>query len=201
MGGVAAKAVGVHYTGRPVVRKSLRARQRNSMPKPLKIPAKVPEEAQSKSAPLVMSHQINCVPPSCPLRLPVLPMPETVKALDLDTDTETEVGIPLEDVDRDEAKMAPTPPSLTDFSNYLGISIMDEVCDDSSVTLAGSETYSRVQSVDDLYGWEAELTRKVSCGIAATNACHCDSFDYRRANGHKRSLLHRVFSIPSSRRT
>ncbi|KAK6084196.1 regulator of G-protein signaling [Seiridium cupressi] len=193
--GVAAKAVGVQYNTRPLVRKSVRTRQRSTMPKPLKIPAEVPEEPESKSAPLYMPQPINLIAPFPPMRLPYFPKQEPLRpmALEVDMDAQTEVGIPLDEVEVDDIKMVETS-SFTDLSSFLDVSNMDEDYDNTSVTVIGSDTYSATQSSEDLYGWEAELDRKVKCGIMNTDVCKCDEYEYRRANGSRRGLLHRVFS-------
>lgn len=195
LGGVAAKAAGAHHT-RPLVRKSVRTRHRNTVPKPLKIPDKVPEEGDSKSAPPLTHRRIDFTISTSPMQLPFIPTQEPLRplAMDLDTDTETEVCMTPDDADRDEIKTVETPPSLTDFSSFLDVSIIDEEYDTSSVTVFGSET-SRTENMEDLYGWEAELNRKVKCGLTNSNICHCDEFEYRNTvNGNKRGLLHRVFS-------
>ncbi|ETS79115.1 hypothetical protein PFICI_08968 [Pestalotiopsis fici W106-1] len=123
-------------------------------------------------------------------------------ALELDTDTETEVGILLEDPDRDEVKVAEIPSSFasfTDLSSFLDASVDDEVdfgTTPVSVVGPGARgSYDTLQSPDDLYGWEAELERKVTCGIANTDICRCDAYQYDRPNSSsKRGLLHRVFT-------
>ncbi|KAI0137200.1 hypothetical protein BJ170DRAFT_590143 [Xylariales sp. AK1849] len=194
LGGVAAKTGDEHYDGRPVlVRRNPRARHRNTMPKPLKIPAQVLEEPECKSAPLVMPHRLEFMLPSSPARVPLLHMPESIRPLDLDTDTETEIGMSPDDVDMDEARLVETPPSLVDLSNFLDVSFMDEGYDDASVTLVDSDNCRSVDLVEDLYGWEAELDRKVQCGISSADVYDCDEFDYPMASDNKPSLLHRVF--------
>jgi hypothetical protein len=202
MGGVAAKADGMNLYGRtPLVRRNPRMRHRNTMPKPLKIPANVPEEpeSKSKSAPMVTSQQFNFSPSS---PAPLLPLLRPLKPLNLDTDTETEVSFTLADMKKVEPKVEDTTPCFTDFSNLLGISLMDEEI--VPVTVVDSGSYTASDSVGDMYGWEAELDRKVSYGISSTGVCDCDEFGYRRANGSKRNLLHRVFSMgtvmPTGRR-
>lgn len=195
MGGVAAKADGTNYYGRPpLVRRNPRMRHRNTMPKPLKIPANVPEESESKSksAPMVASQQFSFSPLSA---APLLPFLEPLKPLNLDTDTETEVSIAVaaEVANQAEMKVVDTTPAFTDFSNLLGISLTNEVI--TPVTVVDSGSYTTSGSVGDMYGWEAELDRKVSYGVSSTGVCECDEFGYRRANGSKRNLLHRVFSM------
>jgi hypothetical protein len=128
------------------------------------------------------------------MRFPYIPMPATMEplALDLDTDADTEVGMPLDDFEVCEAKMVENSPSFTDFSSFLDVSTLDGGYNTTSITVVGSD--ASAQSSEDLYGWEAELDRKVKCGITNTDVCKCGEFEYRRANGSKRGLLHRVFS-------
>lgn len=198
MGGVAAKAEMVQTHTRPLVRKSLRTRHRSTTPKHLKIPANVPEEAESKSAALRVSRAFNGAPAALPVQLPPPPPPKLEPlrpmAIEIDTDTETEVGQALEEADRDGMKTVDTPPSFTDFSSFIDVSMMDEDYDNGSVTEVGSENYNNIQSTEDLYGWEAVLNQQLKCGINNPECCHCDNFEFHGANGSKRGLLHRVFS-------
>lgn len=203
---MAAKAESIHYHSRQVgVRRGLR-RHRNTMPKPLRIPAKVPEESESKSAPLVSSRQFSF--PS-PVRSP-LPVTlfsrATATTIDIDTDTDTETGTFLDGADAEEPKLVETSPQyLTDFSNYLGISFLkDADDDDASVTVVDSEGYSRTNSAEDLYGWEAELERQMDCSMTTSGVvvCNCDGpCGYRREESSKRGLLHRVLSMGSAIQT
>ncbi len=93
-----------------------------------------------------------------------------------------------------------SPPDLefTDFSNHLGIMIEpDGDTDIASVTVVDTDTVVDTTDKGDMYGWEAELDRKISNGLFSTTSgsvCCCEQYQYRRANGAKRSLLHRVFS-------
>lgn len=196
MGGVAAKAEMVHTDSKPLVRKSLRSRHRNTMPKPLKIPANVPEEAENKSASVCSPCSLALITPASPLQLSFLSMSERSRPviLEIDTDTETEVSISLDGTERDEVKGLETPPSFTDFSSFLDVSMIDEDYGGASITVVDSETYSNTQSSEDLYGWEAVLNRQLKCGITNSEVCHCDNYEYRRANGSKRGLLQRVFN-------
>ncbi len=95
---------------------------------------------------------------------------------------------------------APLSLQLTDFSNHLGIVIEPDADDDGgsgSVTLVDPDALVHVASEEDTYGWEAELDRKISTGLFPRpdgEVCCYDQFEYRRANGNKRNLLHRVFS-------
>ncbi|KAI1499444.1 hypothetical protein F5X99DRAFT_284693 [Biscogniauxia marginata] len=205
MGGVAAKALCANDGGPWVARRGVRGRHRNTIPKPLKIPANVPEEPEAKSAPLVSSRRCDVASTSS---LRFLPLPDPLRPLEVDTDTETEVGTEIgtyvDEIDMDRAKLTPiSQTSLSDFSNFLGISRLDDDDDDddTSVTVVDPDVFARTNSADDLYGWEAELDRKISCEVTTANPlCECHHCPYRRADGGKRSLLHRVFST-SGRRT
>lgn len=187
-----------------MVRKSLRTRHRSMVHKPLKIPDQVPEEPESKSAPLVRSCPAEFVLDVSAPASPNPRMEQPARPANQDTDTETEVDdMATDDAEKDARKCGQPSPCLTDFSNYLGVSIVDDDDDEDeenfddevSVTVVDSEAFSRMQSVEDLYGWEAALSRKPGCGISDHGVCDgCDQFQYRRAGGSKRSLLHRVFS-------
>ncbi|KAK4455627.1 hypothetical protein QBC34DRAFT_374459 [Podospora aff. communis PSN243] len=77
--------------------------------------------------------------------------------------------------------------SVTDFSNHLNIAL-EAGCFDPSVAQPGSisREYLRVATPDgDPYGWEAELSKKLTCS----------ELEYGRAGGARKSLLHRVFSL------
>ncbi|KAI0595784.1 hypothetical protein F4775DRAFT_342498 [Biscogniauxia sp. FL1348] len=184
MGDVVAKAR-CAIDGGPLVRRGVRGRHRNTIPKPLKIPANVPEEPEAKSAPLVSSRHCDVASTSSSLRY--LPLPDPLRPAEIDTDTETEVGTEIG-----------TQSSLSDYSNFLGISRLDD--DNTSVTVVDPDVFSRANSVDDLYGWEAELDRKINCEVTTANTlCECHHCPYRRTDGGKRSLLHRVFSTSGKR--
>ncbi|KAI1343794.1 hypothetical protein F5Y15DRAFT_178628 [Xylariaceae sp. FL0016] len=200
MGGVAAKARSANENGTWVTRHSVRVRHRNTMPKPLKIPANVPEEPEAKSAPAVSARCFDSTPT---LPLDLLRLPEPFPPLDMDMDIDTEVC--TETITLDGATKI-EPPSkavnlgkacLTDFSNFLGIThIADD--DGTSVTVVDPEAFTRVGSEDDLYGWEAELNRKMSCTEAET-PCDYHHYHLPRVDSGKRGLLHRVFSTTGRR--
>ncbi|XXG97602.1 hypothetical protein Hte_003908 [Hypoxylon texense] len=202
MGGVAAKArCAYHENGSWTARRSARSRQhRNTVPKPLKIPARVVEEPEAKSAPLVPSQP--CDSPISPLEL--LPLPEPLQPLEFETDTETETEVNAEtgtlvgDADAEPVKLTVTETHLSDFSNYLGISPRADD-DDASVTVVDSDAYTRAGSVEDVYGWDAELERQVKCGISRTDSmCSCH-YPCGKVDTGKRGLLQRVFSAPARR--
>jgi len=87
---------------------------------------------------------------------------------------------------------------LTDLSNYLGI--VADTGDRDSITVIDSDS-THVPSVEDLYGWEASLERKLLTGSGmpgpeSVNPNFIDgNYRYRQVNGNKRSLLHRVFNL------
>ena len=88
---------------------------------------------------------------------------------------------------------------FSDFSNHLGIHLEPDFDDDggSVVTAVDPECLSRVTAGDDTYGWEAELSRKISGEAlpAQHGPCCCTRCQYRRASGYRRGLLHRVFNL------
>jgi len=114
-----------------------------------------------------------------------------------DAQTEPAAGEKASGESMHKAPAASTSPAceLTDFSNHLGII---EAADDgdASVTVVDSDAFSHVADDDDMYGWEAELDRKATNGppAATGSLCYCHKFQYRRADGGRRNLIHRVFS-------
>lgn len=198
VGGVAAKEeTALQPPVSESVRRSPPTWHRNTMPRPLTIPAQVPEEPESKSAPVIRSRRLSFGSPVDPAPAGAPQVPQ--QADETDTDTETEIGAFLYDLDPEDTKGGELSPCfLSDFSNHLGISPGQEG-DDVSVTVVGSASYSRMGSSEDLYGWEAELEKKAHCGMDDTE-CFC-RYEPLHPDGGKRSLLHRVFSIPSTRKT
>lgn len=198
MCGVAAKADSQHHRSTVCVRPSPRSRQRHShsMLKPLKIPAKVPEEPETKSAP-VSSRQLAFSTPSS--QVPVLVCrPEVARPAEHDTDTDTEVST-FDDSDASGVVGPASSCRLTDFSNYLGISIVDVDEDDgASMTVVDSDAYGTATSVNDVYGWEAEIDRQMKCGTNPHQLCGCRHLEYRGADSYKRGFLQRVFHAGST---
>lgn len=77
--------------------------------------------------------------------------------------------------------------SVTDFSNHLNIAF-ERGSFDRSRTNPGhnSKSYFHLPTPEgDPYGWEAELTKKLTCS----------ELEFRTAGGQRKSLLHRVFSL------
>ncbi|KAI1759498.1 hypothetical protein GGR53DRAFT_527256 [Hypoxylon sp. FL1150] len=191
MGGVAAKARCAHYDNGWTTRRSSRGRYRNTVPKPLKIPDQVLEEPEAKSAPLVSSQKCHFNPLS-----PLQPL-EFETDTETETDASTETGTLVGDADTEQASLNVTESHFSDFSNYLGKSHkVDD--DDSLVTVVDSDAFRRASSVEDLYGWDAELDRQIKCGFGKTNSMYC-RFPCGKADDGKRSLLQRVFSTPVRR--
>ncbi|KAI5864143.1 hypothetical protein GGS23DRAFT_595790 [Durotheca rogersii] len=161
-GGVTAKARGARRDGSPCInQRGIRGRHRNAIPKPLKIPDEVPEELEVRSAPSISSLLTDITPTPSNLRLS-----ESLSHLEFETDQEScgETGTLFgdADADADPVEVATlSQSSLSDFSNYLGIS-QGEDDDDASVTVVDSDAFTRASSVDDVYGWEAELSRKTA---------------------------------------
>ncbi|KAI2620133.1 hypothetical protein GGS26DRAFT_571343 [Hypomontagnella submonticulosa] len=196
VGGVAVKARSAYQaSGSWMMGRSVRSRHRSTKPKPLKIPARVAEEPEAKNAPVAAPPCGFLAPP-----LHLLPLPETFRPLDFETDTETEagaeVGTLVGDAEPDYVKLTVSQTHLSDYSNYLGVSNGEET-DDASVTVVDPDGFARTNSVDDTYGWEAELDRKMSCRVSTDSVCPYHHL--RSVDGSKRGLLHRVFSVSGRR--
>lgn len=109
---------------------------------------------------------------------------------------------PKMDARRSIKPVTPTPglspqPRFTDFSDYLATSAEVDDGDDGSITVVDPDAFSYTYAEDDMYGWEAELSRKMGMGLANRGgACvrSCRKYQNRRPDGGKRSLLHRLFS-------
>ncbi|KAI0843750.1 hypothetical protein F5Y06DRAFT_10369 [Hypoxylon sp. FL0890] len=199
MGGVAVKARRPNCENDPfMIGRSVRGRHHDAKPKPLKIPAKVLEEPEAKSAPLVVPQPCAFVNTLSSLHF--LPHPEPLPRLEFETDTETEVGVETGtlagDADTDCTKLTEVSQAhFSDYSNYLGISEGWEE-EDASMTIVDADGLIPANSVDDIYGWEAELDRKMECRVNTDSMCPCR---YEYQNGGRRSLFHRVFSVPGRR--
>ncbi|KAI1210520.1 uncharacterized protein F4807DRAFT_459361 [Annulohypoxylon truncatum] len=190
-GGVAVKAGHAHEEGSFTTGRSDRGRRRNTKPKQLEIPAKVAEESEAKGFPFLSPPPCSFIAPISPLHL--LPLPEPLTQYEPETDTETVVGTETGTLVSDGDRSTTTSRTcLSDFSNYLGICQGKEE-EDSSVTLVDPESYMRTNSVNDAYGWEAELDRKMRCSVSSEAMCpyRCE---YQRPDSGKRGLLQRVWS-------
>lgn len=108
------------------------------------------------------------------------------------TDSDTE-GLSIA-APRRKMSLAPidtTVHGLTDFSNHLGIR-MEVDGAPSSYSKAGTEgdAFCIMSPENDLYGWDAMLTRKTT----KSHEMQLAPYQQRRASRSKRSLLQRVFS-------
>ncbi|KAH8677766.1 hypothetical protein BX600DRAFT_431092 [Xylariales sp. PMI_506] len=206
VGGVAAKVDGMHYYGRaPIARKNTRSRYRSSVPRAAKMSTRIYETSESFDTPLA-SPQLDFLSPESALQQPIgraprIPTPEPLKPLTLGAEPSGQTRIPtgrrMQAAER--AQLEPSP-SFTDLSNLLGISPTSKVYEGRSMSVMASTNYSRMNTVDDIYGWEAELDRKSQYGSAnGHDAYDCDQYEYRRADGNKRSLFHRVFGVSSTK--
>ncbi|KAI1388420.1 uncharacterized protein F4822DRAFT_429046 [Hypoxylon trugodes] len=201
MGGVAVKARSACSNNGPLtIGCNGRGRHRSVKPsKPLKIPAKVVEEPEARGVPLVSPQPCGFMIP--PLHL--LSHPEPVENLEYETDTGTdagtETGTLFSEADTDRMSVSTVGHTrYSDYSNYLCNS-HDEERDDASMTVVDSEAFTRANSVDDAYGWEAELDRKMSCRVSMDSMCPRPYHQGRKIDGSRRSLLHRVFSVSGRR--
>jgi hypothetical protein len=189
-------------------------RTRRSLLKPLSIPGRSVAPISTMSTPRVISHDsmIPTLPVSstsvitikaAPLPAAVIEMiePTTPPIADAgaqdnpiiaDSDIEMTCSVPSVGAPTPSPTPSPSPPVLADLSCHLAPDA-DATDDNASVTVVDSDSCSQRVSMtgEDPYGWEAEWDRK---SLVDEEMC-CQAFEYRRANGTKRSLLHRVFSI------
>lgn len=79
---------------------------------------------------------------------------------------------------------------FTDFSNHLGISMDVDEPPSFSMASKDSDAFCVMSPDEDMYGWNAVLTRKTTRPDENSTA----PYQQRRASRSKRSLLQRVFS-------
>ncbi|SPO05783.1 uncharacterized protein DNG_08470 [Cephalotrichum gorgonifer] len=136
----------------------------------------------------------------------VTPLPEPVAErppkISLDTDdtvTMTDVGTEVEiGTNSTDRTLIPAPTSspccaaLNDVSNLLGIYTNDD--DDRP---AAPEPLPHISCDEDMYGWDAELDRRMSATENRRSApgLHTLATSVRRGNEGARKLIHRVFSV------
>lgn len=110
------------------------------------------------------------------------------------TDSDTE-GISMA-VPRRKMSLAPLDTTaqavqMSDYSNHLGIRMeVDDGPTSFSMASSGSDAFCIMSPDDDLYGWDAILTRKNT----RSHEQPLPPYQQRRASRSKRSLLQRVFS-------
>jgi hypothetical protein len=78
---------------------------------------------------------------------------------------------------------------LTNFSDHIKMALDGVHSNASSETVCDPESYTRAAPQCDIYGWEAELKRKLEAGCCSP----CDGAGVPA--GQKRNLLQRVFSF------
>lgn len=196
-----------------LVRRPIRARTRDptskSKSKLLTIPTHVPRERETRNAHLPARPRLGLAHDSpAPSPLSASTVGCAAQAMEVDTDTDTEIGTQPSTDERhgDELRgwKTSTPQALcfTDYSGILQIQAGAQDDDTRSVTVVDGEIYCHPAQAEDLYGWEAELDRKAALGILAPNfgrPCPCDRLQYRRANGARRNLMRRVFSLGAAK--
>lgn len=80
---------------------------------------------------------------------------------------------------------------LSDFSNHLGIGMdIDDAPNSYSMASSDGDAFCIMSPDEDLYGWDAILTRKST----GNHELPVAPYQQRRASRSKRSLLQRVFS-------
>jgi hypothetical protein len=193
---VAAKAQGMLRDCRPLVRRSVRMRRVSSMPKPLQIPALVPEEADAR--PTTLYNPSTCgTMPFLPLDLPPL-QPLHSFEVDMGHESDLEFNGGVDDknmcgIEVDEGSVPEVDEAFyAGFPNYSSVSFHDR-----KMSLIDHEVHQRRRPVDDLYGWEAELDRQTNFGVGkAEGDWDCEQVPCRGSEGPKRkSLLHRFFQM------
>jgi hypothetical protein len=109
------------------------------------------------------------------------PMPTMVMGDDRDSVEASSVST-LKPLMRSDVR--PLSLDLSDVSDCVDMSLGVTHSNASSLTVCVAEACCRAASEEDLYGWEAELDRKVSSSTIP-----------RRSTPLKRNLLQRVFSL------
>lgn len=113
-------------------------------------------------------------------------------ATDTDSDTETGTLVPPATATTAAFDISPDALQLTDFSNHLGDSMDTRGPEPGPSAVAGPDVniFSRMSPDEDVYGWDAVLSRKTT----NQNPFEDSSSQHRLASRSKRNLLHRVFS-------
>lgn len=203
-GGMTAKGYGPYARGKPSgARRRSRIRARSMVVKPLEIPSRVQEKEQHqpeiRSAPLPMS--------------PLLTLGETLRMKSLasnnsaatilspvaDAASEAGSGVTLrtsgEELLTTDPKAIPSPalptPSLTftDFSNFAGETVDANPPGFGALTVYDPESFGDAFPEQDMYGWDAELERKLQEGY------QIETCNVRPPLGLKRGFIQRVFSF------
>ncbi|KAI8624600.1 hypothetical protein F5Y19DRAFT_480480 [Xylariaceae sp. FL1651] len=169
-GSVAAKA-----RGASLAKRNIRLRQRIG-PKPLRIPTQVLEDPNVKRDAVLSPHPINMTASTTMSPVHFLPMPETLRPLEIDATADTDITVGTEKSTRHEKSWAAltktTSYCFTDLSNYIGCSLSRDD-NGNAMTSISSKVLTRASSCEtDSYGWENEYDHKIDCGN--TNLiCNC----------------------------
>ena len=204
-GGMTAKGYGPYARGKPSgARRRSRIRARSAAVKPLEIPSRVQEKEQQhqpeiRSAPLPMS--------------PLLTLGETLlmkgpasnnsPAMTLspvaDAASEAGSGATLrtsgEELLTTDPKDIPSPAlpapclTFTDFSNFAGETVDANPPGFGELTVYDPESFGDAFPEQDMYGWDAELERKLQGGY------QIETCNVRPPLGLKRGFIQRVFSF------
>lgn len=205
-GGMAAKGYGPYTRGRQSgARRRSRARARSMVVRPLEIPSRL-EEKQEKQQPEILSAPL----PTSPMlslgetlllqRVDSCETVETVQAPTVtDAGSETDSGATLRTsvelliADAKET-LSPGIPSpcltFTDFSNFTGEATSEtKPTDFGTLTVYDPDAFGDTLAEKDVYGWDAELERKLQGGYQIATCT------LRPPGGFKRGFIQRVFSF------
>ncbi|KAK3386989.1 hypothetical protein B0H63DRAFT_447887 [Podospora didyma] len=180
--------------GRVFPRRLARPRLRAPSLKPLKIPASLGEVGMKKSSEHTLQSETASTAPI--LNTPMAEEPMIERGVTPASRSSLSEKLSFDKPHR--ATINTTSPSeissprlsMTDFSNHVNVAFGAEQSDYHSVEFIEPEISSYLVPDEDPYGWEAELQRRYQ----ATGE-DCPAFQFRRAGGAKRSLLHRVFNL------
>jgi len=181
-------------------RRLSRTRLRTSL-RPLKISTTLMEDGRKRSmtANSLQSNASSALPLIEPPMYQSLPGEYAASPLAIDPVFETDSEKGLDGLAGD-AMDTTTPSELSsprlsmiDFSGHLSAAFehtkdYEPACLEPIVFSHDPSVVETASPEEDRYGWECELERKF---------CPPDTFQYRRAGGAKRSLLHRVFKLSS----
>ena len=159
----------------------------------------------------VETHDAKSGGPNCSL-VNIEPLPENTaeaqprdSSVDADGDTatitdagtEAEVATTVTEQTLVPSHARPSHGALGDVSNLLGICEDDE---DYRPVTALDPSALRAGPCEDIYGWEAELDRKMSASDRRKDTPGLNSLatSVRRSNQGARRLIHRVFSMGPS---
>ncbi|KAJ2901272.1 regulator of G-protein signaling [Zalerion maritima] len=184
--GMAAKAA---LDGNPqprTAKRRARLRSRKPNSRSLLVPDKVPEEVENRIL------QANTSPPTVHyMSAPLLNTSDPARDLD--------APIPQPEPSRSAADgggikecQNVCTPITTDFSNDLSLEIEEN--DDNVFGIVDLGFCCDVSADDDFYGWDAELARR-QVGSIPNSFELPQHFNYRRADGGRKNLLHRVLSL------